>query len=174
MTPLTRTACDRAMQRLAQGDMDALETIYHKLGRNIFLTAYSILGDTHTAQDVMQDTFVKLAATAQNYRADSNAVAYILTVTRNLAIDECNRRKRETPQEELFDADAATPAEEPVPFAELEALQLLSEEDRRLVILKLDGGMTHRELAKLFGITPAACEKRYRRALEKLKPYYQN
>ena len=56
---ITRAACDRALRRLAERDMDALETVYHKLGRKIFMTAFSVLGDTHAAEDVMQDTFAR-------------------------------------------------------------------------------------------------------------------
>lgn len=168
---ITRIACDRALRRLAEGDMDALETIYHKLGRKIFMTAFSVLGDTHAAEDIMQDTFVRLAASAGGYREGSNAVAYILTVTRNLAITALEKRKREYPAEEIFGSDAAE--EESLPLRELEALRTLTEDDRQIVILKLDAGMKHRDIAALLGITPAACEKRYQRALERLKAYYK-
>ena len=167
---ITRAVCDRALRRLAEGDMNALETIYHKLGRRIFLTAFSVLGDTHAAEDVMQDTFLRLAEYARGYRPDSNAVAYILTVTRRLAIDAQEKRKREFSAEEVF---GAVRDEESLPLRELEALQSLSEEDRQIVILKLDGRMKHRDIAALLGITPAACEKRYQRALAKLKVYYE-
>ena len=121
---ITRAACDKALRRLAEGDMSALETVYHKLGRKIFLTAFSVLGNTHTAEDVMQDTFLRLAGSAGGYRAGSNATAYILTVTRNLAINELEKRKREFPAEELFGADA--PEEDTLPLRELEALRTLS------------------------------------------------
>ena len=38
---ITRAACEHALRRIAQGDMDGLETIYDKLGRRIYLLAYS-------------------------------------------------------------------------------------------------------------------------------------
>ena len=169
---LTRTACDRALQRLAQGDTEALEIIYHKLGRKIYMTAYAVLGDTHTAEDVMQDTFLRLTEYAHTYRAESNAVAYILTVTRRLAIDAQQRRARELPAEEIFGGD--TSEADGIPMRELEALRTLTEEDRQIVILRLDAGMKHRDIAALLGITTAACEKRYQQALERLKAYYRS
>ena len=46
--------CDRALSRLANGDMSALEDIYHQLGRRIYMLALSILRDTHSAEDIMQ------------------------------------------------------------------------------------------------------------------------
>ena len=162
--------CDRALSRLANGDMSALEDIYRQLGRRIYMLALSILRDTHSAEDIMQDTFVKLAAEARAYREGSNAIAFILTMTRNLSLNLLKKQRRETPSEQLPDrVDGDAP-----PLAALEALALLDEQERQIVILKLDCGMKHKQIAAILGITPDACQKRYRRALEKLKPYYQS
>ncbi|MBQ9080354.1 MAG: RNA polymerase sigma factor [Clostridia bacterium] len=163
--------CDNALRRLASGDMSALEDIYSKLGRRIYMLALSVLRDTHSAEDIMQDTFVRLAAEAHAYRHGSNAIAFILTVTRNLSINLLNRRRRECPTEYVPDVSDDTDA--PCLTA-LEALSLLDETERQIVVLKLDGGMRHKQIAELIGISTAACQKRYRRALEKLKPYYLN
>ena len=161
--------CDRALCRLASGDMSALEDVYHKMGRRIYLLALSILRDTHTAKDIMQDTFVKLAEKAHAYRPGSNAIAFILTVTRNLSLNLLERRRREYPTEHIPQADDNhSPS-----LAALEALALLDETERQIVVLKLDGDMKHKQIAELLGISTEACQKRYRRALDKLKPYYE-
>ena len=170
---VTRAVCERALRRIAQGDMDGLETIYNKLGRRIYLLAYSILGDTHAAEDVMQDTLIRISEGAHALREGGNAIAYVLTVTRNLSIDYLRRRRREIPQEELLGVGSDGREEIcNIPFSALEALTLLDEEERQIVTLKIEGGLKHREIATMIGITQAACEKRYRRALEKLKAYY--
>jgi RNA polymerase sigma-70 factor (ECF subfamily) len=170
---ITRAACEHALRRIAQGDMDGLETIYDKLGRRIYLLAYSILGDSHAAEDVMQDTLIKISESSPTLRRDSNAVAYILTVTRNLSIDRLRKRQREFPLEApCFDASSSGEDIPDIPFSALEALSLLDEEERQIVTLKIEGGLKHREIAPMLGISQAACEKRYRRALEKLKSYY--
>ena len=162
--------CDRALCRLSDGDMSALEDIYHILGRRIYMLALSILRDTHAAEDIMQDTFVKLAAEAHAYRRGSNAIAFILTVTRNLAINLHNRRRRECPTDTVPDtAEPDSPS-----LAALEALSLLDEFERQIVVMKLDCGMKHKQIAQIVGLSEDACQKRYRRALEKLKPYYRN
>lgn len=163
--------CDRALSRLANGDMSALEDIYHQLGRRIYMLALSILRDTHSAEDIMQDTFVKLAAEARSYRGGSNAIAFILTVTRNLSLNLLKKQRRETPTEVLPDS---IDSGDVLSLAALEALSILDEQERQIVILKLDCGMKHRHIAEIVGLSPEACQKRYRRALEKLKPYYQN
>lgn len=162
--------CDRALCRLADGDMSALEDIYHILGRRIYMLALSILRDTHAAEDIMQDTFVKLAAEARAYRKGSNAIAFILTVARNLAINLHNKRRRECPTDTVPDvAEPDSPS-----ISALEALSLLDETERQIVVMKLDCGMKHKQIAQIVGLSEDACQKRYRRALEKLKPYYLN
>lgn len=167
---LTNSACDAALCRIANGDMAALEVIYDKLGRRIFTLSLSILLDVHSAEDIMQDTFVRISAEAVSYRPGSNASAWILTMARNLSINCLTRRSRVIPSGELIDPMPCEPEE--TPFRALEALSLLDDEERQIVTLKLDGGMKHKAIAGLLCITPAACEKKYRRALEKLKKYY--
>lgn len=171
---ITRAACEHALRRIAQGDMDGLETIYDKLGRRIYLLAYSILGDTHAAEDVLQDTLIRISEGAHALRDGGNAIAYILTTTRNLSIDALRKRRREIPQEELIGIGSDMREEIcDTPFSKLEALCILDEEERQIVTLKIEGGLKHREIAPILGISQAACEKRYRRALEKLKRYYK-
>ena len=171
---ITRALCEQALRRIARGDMDGLETIYDKLGRRIYLLAYSILGDAHAAEDVMQDTLIKISEGAHALREGGNAIAYILTITRNLAIDTLRHRQREFPSETLIGIGSdGVENNMSVPFSDLEALRLLNEEERQIVTLKIEGGLRHREIAPMLGISQAACEKRYRRALEKLKTYYE-
>lgn len=171
---ITRALCEQALRRIARGDMDGLETIYDKLGRRIYLLAYSILGDTHAAEDVLQDTLIRISEGAHALRDGGNAIAYILTTTRNLSIDALRKRRREIPQEELIGIGSDMREEIcDTPFSELEALCILDEEERQIVTLKIEGGLKHREIAPILGISQAACEKRYRRALEKLKRYYK-
>ena len=169
--------CDDALIRLANGDMEALTVIYNKLGRRIFMLAFSILHDKESAEDVMQDTFLRLAREAHTYKGKSNAVAFILTVTRNLSLDVLAKRRREASYErpiesgeEIADDSADFYSEK---LGELRALRLLDNDERQIVVMKLDAKMKHRDIAKILSISEEACQKRYRRALEKLKAYYK-
>lgn len=175
---LTAAACDSALRRLASGDTEALGVIYEKLGRRIYLLALSILRDPHAAEDIMQDTFLKLTDGAHHYHPGTNAIGFILTVTRNLALTALSRRERELPDEHMTDGThAALPsteahADEPQSLANLEVFDLLDANERQLVLLRLEYGMKHRDLANLLGISQAACEKKYSRAVAKMRAYY--
>ena len=164
-------ACDKALSRIASGDTESLAVIYDVLGRKIYMLAYSILGNRGDAEDVMQQTFVKLVTSSSGYKQGSDAKSYILKTAHNLAINFWKKRNLQN--------ERVCPIDENIPFAEerdmssLESLMILGEEDRMIVVLKVDTGATHKEIAALLGITPAACEKRYRRALKRLKEYYR-
>ena len=164
-------ACDKALSRVASGDTEALAIIYDVLGRKIYMLAYSILGNKADAEDVMQQTFVKLVTSSSGYKQGSDARSYILKTTKNLAINLWDKRNIQN--------EWVAPINEDIPFREegemssLESLRILDEEERVIVVLRVDTKATHKEISALLGITPAACEKRYRRALKKLKEYYR-
>ena len=174
---LTNKYCDRALCKIADGDMDGLNVIYDKLGRRIFMLAFSILRDRESAEDVMQDTFLKIATQAHAYKEQSNAIAYILMIARNLSLNMLAKRRRSATCEISLDngADVAEQDEFLGYFSmqELDALSILDEEERQIVVMKLDCGMKHRDIAAFLDIGEAACQKRYRRALDKLKNYYK-
>ena len=163
-------ACDAALCRIADGESDALAVIYEKLGRKIFMLSFSILGNKQDAEDIMQQTFMKLLSSASGYKKGTNARAYILKITQNLSLNLLDKRNRE--RERILPEDENIPHCDFPRFEELEALSLIGEDDRQIVVLKIECGMTHRQIASLLGISTAACEKRYRRSIEKLKGYY--
>lgn len=164
--------CDTALCRIAEGDHEALSVIYEKLGRQIYMLAYSILQDTYGAEDIMQETFLKLLSNAGSYQRGTNAKAYILKITQNLSLTALEKKRRACVRE--CPVDESLPDPDAPPLTALEALKLLNEEERQIVVMKLDSKATHKQIASLLGISTAACEKRYRRALEKLKSYYRD
>ena len=124
----------------------------------------------------MQDTFLRLASEAHTYKAKSNAIAFILTITRNLSLNLLAKRRREACRERPLESgeDVADLSSElySEKFGELFALRLLDDDERQIVVMKLDAKMKHKDIAEILKISEDACQKRYRRALDKLKAYY--
>ena len=58
-------------------------------------------------------------------------------------------------------------------FGEILALRSLDDDERQIVVMKLDAKMKHKDIALILGLSEDASQKRYRRALEKLKAYYR-
>ena len=173
--PFARHAADRALRQLAEGDQNALAILHEQLGRKIYLLALSILRDPHAAEDILQDTWLRLArGAARHYTPDTNPEAFILTVARNLALTALTHRARELPSEIAEEAEPHLTSPESEPMSALPVLDTLDTEERQIVLLRLEYGMKHRDIAALLGISTAACEKKYSRAAAKMRAYYRD
>lgn len=162
--------CEKALIKIAEGDNDALRTIYKYMHRQIYAVAYAVLRDFSSADDVVQETYVKIIEKAFSYRKGTNARAWILSLARNISIDLLRRRK--------FECDADTLPTEGERFDEgsvlfsmevKRALDSLDDEERQIITLKIYAGLKHKEIASLLGINEEACKKKYQRATAKLR-----
>ncbi len=158
--------CDKAILEYCKGNRDALSDIYDSMARMIFSVAYAITGSYEDAEDVLQQTMIEIARYAHRYKSGTNAKAWILAITRHLAIDTVRKRK---PQTELTDM--------PVPcngLSRLEVLDILSileEDEKELILYRLYAKMPYGEIADMMKISVAAAQKKYQRALGKLRKY---
>ncbi|MCK5731427.1 MAG: hypothetical protein KAH13_00260, partial [Tenericutes bacterium] len=77
------------IRQLKSGDQNAFDMIYKLTHRKIYFVALPILRDKALAEDIMQDTYLKFLEKLYDYKT-KNSLAYILTIARNLAINEYN------------------------------------------------------------------------------------
>jgi len=162
---------EELLAQVAGGDMRALEGLYRRMRVQVFAVALAVTGDRGTAEDVMQDTFVRVYAAAPGYRPGSRARAWVLTIARHLALDAVRRRTRE-PVSGMADRGAAAPAGEPdgIRLDVVHALLRLGEVDRQIVVLHDLAGLTHAEVAAELGLPAGTVRWRYRVALARLRP----
>jgi RNA polymerase sigma factor (sigma-70 family) len=164
-------AGDDLLARIAGGDMRALELLYREMRVQVFAVALAVAGDRDTAEDVMQDTFVRVYAAAAEYRPGCRARAWVLTIARHLALDAVRRRARE-PASATAGCGAAAPGGEPdgARLDVVHALLRLGEVDRQIVVLHDIAGLTHAEVAAELALPPGTVRWRYRVALARLRP----
>ena len=162
--------CEKAIVKIADGDHEALKTIHKFMNRQIYAVAYAVLRDFSTADDIVQETYVKIIEKAFSYRKGTNARAWVLSIARNIAIDIFRRRK--------FECDGETLPDEGDRFDEgsvlfsmevKRALDTLDDEERQIITMKVYAGLKHKEIAPLLGINEEACKKKYQRAIAKLR-----
>ncbi|MGI6562058.1 MAG: RNA polymerase sigma factor [Clostridia bacterium] len=166
-------AWEDAIIALSKGDKEALSVLYDLSARMIFSTALGITGNVHDAEDVLQNTMMDIMKYAPTYRKETSPKAWILTMVRHRSIDLVRKRKHtvsmEEEQKELFARDP-----NPLRLEVLDMLEVLDPEDRQIVLFRLYVGMPHKEIAKILGMSAAAAQKRYRRAIKKLKTRYMD
>lgn len=135
---------------------------YEQYKVGLYRFALSILKDPQLAEDTLQETFLRILSGKGN-PAPGKEQAFLYRVTRNICYDSLRKRKRET--EEIPNSPA--PAENNWEFLEL--IAPLSPKEQEIVSLKIIGGLTHAEIARVIGTTTAGAKKRYERAIEKLR-----
>lgn len=80
--------------RIKQRDAHVLAELYDRYGAHVYSLAFAIAGEEMAAQEVTQDTFIKLWEHPNRYRYDdSRFVAWLLMVTRHRAIDHLRRER---------------------------------------------------------------------------------
>lgn len=171
-SPQDNAALDSCIARIAAGEQDALSELYHKTRPAVYGFALSILKNAHDAEDVLQDAFLQVWQAAESYRSHGKAMAWLMTITRNLSYDRLRLRTR---TESLGDGDwleqlADRPAvthEDRLTLAAL--LEDLAEDERQIVTLHALTGLKHREIAALLEMPLATVLSKYARALKKLQ-----
>lgn len=163
---------DKALCNLSQGDMSGLSAIYDLYGRLILSVAYTIVGNFTDAEDVLQDVMLLLARYAKQYKAGNSPRAYVMSITRHTAINLIKKRKTELSTDEIGDIPARDGKLASVEVQDL--LAQLTEEERQIVTLHIYAGLSHRQVAKMLEISTSAAEKKYQRALKKLKKHYES
>ena len=96
------TELEALLESIAQGDQDALAALYDHARGAVYGLALSYLKNGHDADDVAQDTFVRIWEKAALYRPQGSPMAWILTIARNLALMRLRERGKtaELEQEE--------------------------------------------------------------------------
>lgn len=165
---------EKLFLRIAQKDMDALEELYYLTDKTVYAYALSILQNMQDAQDVMQDTYLKIRAGAHLYQPMGKPLAWILTIVKNLCLVRIRNKKR-------FADNAIEEYENAVPVVHCTHIEdkiilnhminHLSQEERQIVVLHSISGMKHIEIAKFLKIGLSTELSKYSRALKKLKKF---
>jgi RNA polymerase sigma-70 factor (ECF subfamily) len=144
-----------------------LVQLYRRYGHGLFAYARSLTGRRETAEDIVQEAFLRLIE-SESPLAKSAPSGYLYGVVRNLAMESARQNALHRKHQPAVARNAAAKAPkggEDQVLAELEALPV---EQREVVVLKILGGLTFEEIGGLLQISPATGASRYRYALEKL------
>ena len=94
------------LQRVQAGDEDALIALHSQFANLVFSVAYRVLNDQMAAEEVTQDTFMRLWNKSYSYDPQKGRfTTWLLTVTRRLAIDVLRLRQRREPKSGMLFMD---------------------------------------------------------------------
>ena len=84
------------VRKVKQGDEDAFAKLYQQTYKGVFSYAYSIVQNYHVAEDITQETFIKVKLNVHGYKDDTNFSAWLLQITKNLSFNYLSKSKRES------------------------------------------------------------------------------
>jgi RNA polymerase sigma-70 factor (ECF subfamily) len=170
---------DALVAGLAAGDNDAASAFVRRFQRRVYGLAKTIIIDDRAAEDIAQEAFVRAWKHAAAYDPRrGSVVGWLLTITRNLAIDAVRvRRPVAFDPEALLGLDQASGDRDPAELAQLssdtvrlrQALGKLPEEQRRAIVLAGLLGYTAREVGEIEDIPLGTAKTRIRTALIRLR-----
>ncbi len=132
--------------------------------------AYSLCGDWHRAEDILQLALTKLYVAWPRIRRDGREEAYARQIIVRTSIDEHRRaRNRERPGLEAHDPVAREPTSPEDRTELVAALQTLPEMQRKVVVLRYWLGSSVAETAADLGISEGTVKSHASRGLERLR-----
>ena len=167
----------RLIWRLRQGDRDALQAIYEKYRDDLLRVAAGLLQDKTDAEDVVHEVFIAFVKNAGQFSLTGSLKGYLAVCVANKARN-INRGRSRQCTATLDDADppacTCTRPDEWIildeDFQQLRnALNLLPYEQREAVLLRLQGDMKFRHIARHQQTTVKTAISRYRYGLAKLR-----
>lgn len=169
------TVEEQLLEGIARKDQEAFREFYGRTVRPVHSYILSLTGSRQEAEDVMQDTFLKIWTCAGEYQAKGKPLAWVFTIARNQCYMRFREQKKrgETCLEELEGPEMGEHCLEIEQAPErqqlLWALSRLKEEDRQVVLLYAAAGMKHREIAGALGMPLSTELAKYSRSMKRLQ-----
>lgn len=167
---------NRLLCSIQQGDVGAYEKLYADTYALVCSVAYSVLHDRCAAEDVAQITFSTLWKNKEAYRYTRNPSAWLYTIAHNAALNYGKRESREIPAEDpaLFSPSQHTQSPESTVIHSERIEQLfavLTEPERKILVLHLVVGLKHREIAKMLNLPLGTVLSKYQNSLRKMRQH---
>jgi RNA polymerase sigma-70 factor (ECF subfamily) len=169
-------------ERLRRGDLTGLDGLMERHQDRLFRYLRRLLGDETVAEDVFQQTWVRVAERVRRYDPSRPFHPWLLAVAHNLALDHLRRRRPES----LDEADGPGPlARHPAPSGPLDplvelaarerrerleaALADLAPPDREAIALRFQEDLPLLEMARVLGVPVPTAKARLYRALGRVR-----
>ena len=171
------------LAEVAAGDIDAYGKIVGRYRGRLYNFVFRFVSDRETAEDIVQETFLRAFRKRKEYRAIANFSTWLFTIAGNLAKSELRRRKRWRLFSLHWDSDSDTGIElpdesfRPDKVAESsmtdvqiqDAIRSLPENYRQVILLRDVEGMSYQEMAEIVDCPVGTVKSRVNRARIKLQ-----
>jgi RNA polymerase sigma factor (sigma-70 family) len=141
----------------------------------MYNTAFRITGNTASAEDVLQESFLSAFQSLDTYREDASFGHWLKKIVVNKAITVMRKESRLELRENDDDLDMPEPHDHPGEDMDFEvnrirqAMEQLPDGFRTVLSLYLLEGYDHKEIGEILNITESTSKSQYKRAKDKLR-----
>jgi len=180
---------ERLMLRFQAGDARSFEALMRRHRTPVFSFLLRLTGDRARAEDLLQETFLKVVRAAASWEERARFSTWLYTIARNLALDDARRAAlRRAEPLDAAPGDRDPPAEraaapDPAPDRAADAalirpkleaaLAALPAEQREVFLLREHAGLKFGEIAAVTGVPENTVKSRMRYALEGLRGHLE-
>lgn len=171
------------IQQVQAGSEDALMALHARYASLVYSVAYRVLNEPMAAEEVTQDTFMRLWHKAVMYDPRKGSfVTWLLTIARRLAIDTYRHQQRHPivntllidEDTERWEQALSTGHEGDVPRLLQVLLSELPEEQTQVIELAFFYGLSHSQIAQHLDLPLGTVKTRIRLGMEKLRAAWLN
>ena len=168
---------EELMQAYAGGDVEAFRLLYQRHRARVFGFLVARLKERTEAEEVFQEVFARLHANRLKYREEMPFLAWLFTLVKNALVDHLRKQQTRGKYLELSPDAVRDAADEQADIEEvggdagevIAQLSSLSREQRRLLSLRFNEGLSFAEIAESLDISPSNARKFASRAIRKLR-----
>ena len=173
MTDEMRKQINIFIVQISQGNTYALEGLSRLVSGRMLSIALSIVKNRATAEDVVQDSFLRIVNSAYLFKPQTNGYAWICKITQNVALNALRKesRRRSDNIDDYFNlsGDDDVAEQSTTQLALRQAMETLTDFEKRVVYQKYFMDFTVRDSATSLGKSKSAVQRAIVSAEEKLK-----
>ena len=149
------------------GNYDSFDEFYHQTNKQLYVFIYDIIRNRQSSEDLLQETYMRFLNHIDKYKKNTNYFNFLVTIARNLAINEYHKQKRMVYDEEyIYSVKEESPTDVPDLFY---LLDYLNEKEREIVILHMIDNLKFKEIAKMKDKPLGTILWLYNKAIKKFK-----
>jgi RNA polymerase sigma-70 factor (ECF subfamily) len=168
---------EELVQRAKDGDSRAMDVLVDRHHGAVFRTCVAILGEEDLAADASQDCFIKAFRALGRFRGDAAFRTWLLAIAGNEARGQLRKvgRRKERGLEDVdtISAPGHDPSTEVTLRSEADrvraAVDELPQKQRLSVTLRIDDGLSFREIGEIIGSSEGSARVNYHHGIRRLR-----
>lgn len=161
------------LKLLKEGNFSAFDEFYTLTKYPIYYSLLALVKNEDIAEDILAETYLKFLKNLRKVKSNKNPLGFLLTISRNLALDYFKKEKRITSIENyVVESEIGAYVEENYDFSDvlLERMRtMLTPLEYEVVVLRILSELTHKEIATLLKKPLGTITWTYQNAIKKLQ-----